>query len=58
MIPKWGNYRLTELSEIPVRVAEWCREDIDSAVSANHVARIMRAMWRRIAKRDFAIEAR
>ena len=52
MIPKWGNYRLTELSEIPVRVAEWCREDIDSAVSANHVARIMRAMWRRIAKRD------
>ena len=52
MIPKWGNYRLTELSEIRVRVAEWCREDIDSAVSANHVARIMRAMWRRVAKRD------
>jgi len=52
MLPKWGNYRLTELSEIPVRVAEWCHENIDSAVSANHVARIMRAMWRRIAKRD------
>jgi integrase len=52
MTPKWGNYRMTELSEIPVRVAKWCREDIKSAVSANHVARIMRAMWRRAAKRD------
>ncbi len=52
MTPKWGNHRMTELSEIPVRVAEWCREDIKSAVSANHVARIMRAMWRRTAKRD------
>ncbi len=52
MLPKWGNHRMTELSEIPVRVAEWCREDIKSAVSANHVARIMRAMWRRTAKRD------
>ena len=51
MVPRWGNWRLVEMSETPNLVAEWCK-DIKSATSANHISRVMRAMWRRVAKRD------
>lgn len=51
MVPKWGKYRLIEMSDAPNAVAEWCA-GIKSATSANHISRIMRAMWRRVAKRD------
>ena len=55
MMPKWGKWRLIEMSEAPNFVDAWCT-DIKSATSANHIARIMRAMWRRVAKRDRNLE--
>ncbi len=36
MIPKWGKYRLVEMSDAPNAVAEWCA-GIKSATSANHI---------------------
>jgi len=57
MVPKWGKYRLSELADIPNEVAAWLTDDVKSATSANHIARVMRAMWRRIAKRDPRIKS-
>jgi hypothetical protein len=49
-VKTWGEYRLSELEQIPIEIAKWLKNGVESAVSANHIYRIMRAMWRRLAK--------
>ena len=55
MLPKWGGWRLTDMAAAPNAVADWCG-GIPSATSANHCARVIRAMYRRTAKRDKNLE--
>jgi integrase len=51
LLPKWANWTLAEMSERPDAVEDW-HKSIKSAVSANHCARIMRALYKRNARRD------
>jgi integrase len=51
MLPKWANWTLSEMSERPDAVADW-HLTVKSAVSANHCARIIRALYKQQAKRS------
>ena len=54
IVPTWGAYTLGELSNMPREIADWhtrCAKD-HGAVSANHAARVLRALYRRQARRD------
>ena len=54
ILPAWGNHTLSELSEMPKQIAEWhqtCAKE-RGAVSANHAARVLRAIYRREAGLD------
>jgi integrase len=54
MLPKWSNWTLGEMGERPDAVADWHKEVVrkHGATSANHCARIIRAMYRRRAGLD------
>jgi integrase len=54
MLPKWSNWTLGEMGERPDAVAEWHREVArkHGAASANHCARIIRAMYKKRAGLD------
>jgi integrase len=54
LLPKWGNWTLSQMSESPDKVADWI-ETIKGPTSANHCARIIRAMYKRRAKRDLSL---
>ena len=49
ILPKWGKWTLIEMSRDPKAVAEWHRSVTKDhgQVSANHAARIVRAVYRR-----------
>ena len=54
MLPKWSNWTLGEMGERPDAVADWHKEVVrkHGATSANHCARIIRAMYKRRAGLD------
>jgi integrase len=54
MLPKWSNWTLGEMGERPDAVADWHKEVVHKhgATSANHCARIIRAMYKRRAGLD------
>jgi integrase len=54
MIPKWANWTLSEMSERPEPVADWHKLVVkqNGPTSANHCARIIRAMFKRRAGLD------
>jgi integrase len=57
LLPKWTGWTLAEMSDRPDAVADWHRDAVKLAgpTSANHAARIMRALYKRRAKRDLAL---
>jgi integrase len=57
ILPMWKNWTLAEMSERPDAVADWHAEQtkIVGATSANHAVRIVRALYRRRAKRDLRL---
>jgi integrase len=57
LLPRWRGWTLAEMSERPDAVEEWHRNAVKSAgpTSANHAARVLRALYRRRAKRDLAL---
>jgi hypothetical protein len=57
ILPQWKNWTLAEMSERPDALADWHESMVKKhkAVSANHAARIVRAVYRRRAKRDLTI---
>jgi integrase len=54
MLPKWGEWTLTQMSESPGEVADWVR-GIGAVSSANHCARLLRAIYRYRTKRDLTL---
>ena len=54
MLPKWSNWTLGEMGERPDAVADWHKEVVrkHGATSANHCARVIRAMYKRRAGLD------
>lgn len=54
ILPKWGGWTLYDLSHAPDQMADWHQEIAKKhgGTSANHIARIIRAVYRRQAKRD------
>jgi integrase len=59
MLPKWSGWTLAQMSAKPDVVADWHLTVVKSngPVSANHCARIMRAIYRRAAKRDRSLKS-
>lgn len=57
ILPQWETWTLAEMSERPDVVADWHTAMVrkHKAVSANHAARIVRAVYRKRAKRDLTI---
>jgi hypothetical protein len=54
MLPQWATWTLGEMGERPDAVADWHKATVKrhGATSANHCARIIRAMYRRRAGLD------
>ncbi len=64
LLPRWGNWTLAEMSERPDAVADWHKalylrrdnpKNKTGATSANHAIRVIRALYRRRAKRDLRL---
>lgn len=57
ILPKWANWALAEMSERPDAIADWHAEAVKrhGATSANHAVRIVRALYRKRAKRDLRL---
>jgi integrase len=57
MLPKWGGWTLVDMSERPDVVAKWHRDVVKRSgpTSANHCARIIRAMYKRRTKLDLSL---
>jgi hypothetical protein len=55
--PRWSGFTLNELSERPDDVEDWHRLAVKQhgATSANHAARVLRALYKRRAKRDLSL---
>jgi integrase len=60
MLPTFGHWTLAELANRPDIVADWHAETVKKhgQTSADHCARIIRAMYKRQAKRDISLPAR
>jgi integrase len=60
ILPKFGQWTLIELANAPDAVDDWHRKVTKDhgPVSANHCARIVRATYRRAARRDISLPAR
>jgi integrase len=60
MMPTFGHWTLAELANRPDIVADWHAETVKKhgQTSADHCARIIRAMYKRQAKRDISLPAR
>lgn len=56
MLPKWSGWTLADMSERPDAIEDWHRDVVKRSgpTSANHCARIIRALYKRRAKRDLA----
>ncbi len=60
ILPKFGKWTLIELANSPHAVADW-HDDVtkeNGPVSANHCARVLRATYKRAARRDISLPAR
>ena len=57
MLPKWSGWTLADMSERPDAIEDWHRDVVKRSgpTSANHCARIIRALYKRRAKRDLAL---
>ena len=57
LLPRWTGFTLAEMSERPDDVEDWHRAAAKEhgPTSANHAARVLRALYRRRAKRDLAL---
>ena len=57
LLPRWAGFTLAEMSERPDDVEDWHRAAAKEhgPTSANHAARVLRALYRRRAKRDLAL---
>ena len=57
LLPRWSGFTLNELSERPDDVEDWHRLAVKQhgATSANHAARVLRALYKRRAKRDLSL---
>ncbi|MFZ2067792.1 MAG: hypothetical protein WAV27_17585 [Xanthobacteraceae bacterium] len=57
ILPQWKTWTLAEMSERPDAVADWHTAMVKKhkAVSANHATRIVRAIYRKAAKRNLAL---
>jgi integrase len=58
LLPKWGAWSLIEMGKRPMAVKEWYLSMSDNPTSANHCARIIRALYRRAASMDHRLPAR
>ncbi len=57
LLPRWSGWTLAEMSERPELVEEWHKAAAKQCgpTSANHAARILRAMYRRRARKDMSL---
>jgi integrase len=57
LLPRWSGWTLAEMSERPELVEEWHKAAAKQCgpTSANHAARILRAMYRRRARKDLSL---
>lgn len=58
LLPKWGDWSLIELGKRAPAFKEWYLSQADNPTSANHCARIVRALYRRAAAHDHRLPAR
>jgi integrase len=60
ILPKFGKWTLIELANAPDAVDDWHKKVTrdHGPVSANHCARVLRATYRRAARRDISLPAR
>jgi integrase len=60
ILPTFGGWTLVELANAPDAVADWHKKltKTSGPVSANHCARLMRAAYKRAARRDITLPAR
>jgi integrase len=62
LLPQWGDWSLIEMGKRPMAVKEWYlglkKNFDDNPTSANHCARIIRALYRRAASMDHRLPAR
>jgi integrase len=60
ILPKWGNWTLSDLATHPGAVEDWHKDVTETAgeVTANHCCRVLRAAYRRSAKRDPSLPQR
>jgi integrase len=55
--PRWGQWSLADIAIHPGAVADWHRDvtEANGPVSANHCCRVLRAAYKRSAKRDVSL---
>jgi integrase len=60
ILPKFGKWSLIELANSPDAVADWHADATrnNGPVSANHCARVLRATYKRAARRDISLPQR
>jgi len=58
LLPQWGKWSLIEMGKRPMAVKEWYMTMSDNPTSANHCARIIRALYRRASSMDHRLPAR
>lgn len=58
LLPQWGNWPLIEMGKRPVAFKEWYLAQGGNPTSANHCARIIRAVYRRAAGVDHRLPPR
>lgn len=60
ILPRFGSWTLADLAMHPGAVADWHKEVTDKAgaVTANHCCRVLRAAYKRSAKRDVSLPQR
>lgn len=58
--PRWGQWSLADVAMHPGAVADWHRDvtEANGPVSANHCSRVLRAAYKRSAKRDVSLPQR
>ena len=58
--PRWGQWSLADVAMHPGAVADWHRDvtEANGPVSANHCCRVLRAAYKRSAKRDVSLPQR
>lgn len=60
ILPRWGQWSLADVATHPGAVSDWHRDitDANGPVSANKCAKVLRAAYRRSAKRDISLPQR